>query len=350
VAVFLVLVGATAGYAAWTAAVAKSASVTAGTAATTSTGLASLSATYKPGLPGVTAAVLSDTAPVSVTNTGSAPLAYGLTSTGGDATLNPQITLQVWSSTAAACTNAATVPGTATSGTLAAPPALPADANAAAAGAVLSLCFRTSITGAYTAAGGLTTTPTIAVVGTVGSNWTASSAVAFTQVAAFNWYQLVHKFSAKCMDANGGNATNNTTLILYPCKAGVATNSNQSFRFAQVGTTAFYRIYIGAGAATGPVVTATTNIVGTTTVQLSTLVAGDTTTASQLQQWSVVQHGTAGDFRIVQRSTGGCLTMANSNDLTQFTVTACDATATAATATTSTAYRAQHFTFTEIAS
>jgi len=344
--VVLVGVGASVSFAVWTAAVSKGASVSAASATVTSSGLDTLAATFKPGLPGVSDAALSDTARATVTNSGGTPLAYGLAVTGGNATINPLVALQVWK-TGATCDATTTAAAGATSGTLAAPPLLPADANSAVAGAAVSLCLRTSISAAnHATAGGLSTTPTISITGTVGSNWTSTSAMTFTQTAAFNWYELVHSFSGKCMDSNGGSVAAATTLILYPCKPLSAT-SNQSFRFAQVGATTMYRIYIGAGTTAGPVVAATAAL-GGSGVALAAVATGDTT-ASNNQQWTVQQHGAAGDYRIILKGSALapnslCLTMPSSNDVQQFTVTTCNST----TTTTTTTYRAQHFAFTEV--
>jgi len=342
VVVALVGIGSGVGVAAWTGATTKGAAITAATAATSATGIAGLAATYKPGLPGVSAAMLTDTAPVTVSNTGSAPLSYSLTATGGSAALGNQVTLQVWKA-GATCDVSTVVPSTATTGNLTTPPALPADANSAAPGAGLSLCFRSSVTGTYSAAGGLSTTPTVAVVGTVGTNWSASASASFTQTAGFNWYEIQHDFSAKCVDANGGSTAAGTNLILFPCKP-LAVNTNQSYRFSQVGTTAFYRIYIGTGSSAGPVWEAASAIAGSA-VQLNTIDTG-TTTKSNNQQWSVVQHGDAGDFRIVNKNSSLCLTMTASTDNTVFTVTACGT----SLVNTNTTYRAQHFGFVEIPS
>ena len=344
--VVMVGVGAGAGFAAWTAAVSKGAAVSAAAVGVGTSGIDALAATYRPGLPGVTDPVLSDTAQVTVNNSGSAPLAYGLTVTGGNATLNGLVALQVWK-TGATCDASTVVPATATSGLLSSPAALPGDANSAAIGATLSLCMRTSISAAnYAAAGGLATTPTVSIVGTVGSNWSTASAVSFTQTAGFNWYELVHTFSGKCMDSNGGGATAGTTLILFPCKP-LSITSNQSFRFAQVGTTSMYRIYIGAGTAAGPVVAATA-AVATSGVALAAVATGDTT-ASNNQQWTVEKHGAAGDFRIILKGSALapntlCLTMSTSTDVQQFTVTTCNA----STTTTTAVYRSQHFSFIEV--
>jgi hypothetical protein len=342
VTVLLVGIGSTVSFAAWTGATAKTASVTAASAAVSATGVSGLAATYKPGLTGVTTAALTDTVLVTVNNTGTAPLAYGLTSSGGDATLNGQITLQVWKAAGTTCTSTTAVAANATTGTLAVPPAMPSDAASAAAGATLTLCMRTTSAGTYTTTG--STTPTISVVGTVGTNWTASAATSFTQTTAFNWYQVVHALSDKCMDSNGGGVAVGTSLILYPCKA-LSTTSNQSFRFAQVGTTGTYRIYIGAGTASGPVVAANTAAINSA-VSLQAVTEG---TAVNNQLWSVAAHGTAGDFRIVLKATGAlgaslCLTMSSSTDVTAFTVTACGASATTGTAI----YNSQHFNFTEV--
>ena len=332
----LVAGGATAAVATWTAVAAKNASVTNAAVVTTSSGIPNLAASYKAGLPGVFAAQLSDTAAVTVTNTGTAPLGYTLTTTGGTAALNSAVTLQVWKA-AAPCDSTSPVGANATTGTLSVPPAMPSDANSAAIGASLSLCIRTSITAAQHATNISTSTmPTVTVTGKVGANWTAASSASFTQSVSYNWVRIVHKNSGKCMDANGGSATANTNLILYPCKALMAAD-NQAFRFEAIG--AFFRIFIGSGTAANPIVRAP--LVTGGQVQLQNI---DTTgTSANWEQWTIVAHGATGDFQIKSR-TGACLAMNSSNDLTVFVTATC----TASVDTASTAYRAQHFTFTDI--
>jgi len=330
----MVATGSVAGYAVWTAVTAKSASVTAASVAITQTGATDLAVTYKPGFVTVTP-VLTDTASVTITNTGTAPLALALSTSGGDATLNGAVTMQVWKF-GTTCDSSTVAPGTATSGTLAAPPGLPSDANSATAGAAVVLCIRTSMTvAAFDTAAPRTTTPSLTVTGTVGANWAATASASFTQVSAFNWFQVNHTFSGKCMDANGGNVTVGTSMILFPCKTPLDATNNQAFRFQAVG--AYYRIYIGAGTAAGPVVGEACAI-ALCGVQLQALGSGNA------QQWSIVQHGAANNYRIVNRESTMCLTMMNTTDTTAFVVSGCGA----STSTTDATYRMQHFTFTVI--
>lgn len=335
-AIFLVAVGSTAGIAAWTASASKSASVTSARVAVSSTGLANLAVVYKPGLPGPASASLADVATVSVSNTGTAPLSYSLATSGGDSAFNQSVTLQVWRGTG--CTTSTAVPtGTAT-GTLAAPPALPADANSAAAGASLSLCMRTSVTGPVGYAGGGQSSPTVSVVGAVGDNWTAAASAAFTQSAGFNWFELRHKSSGKCLDVNGGGTpAAGAGIIIYTCKSPQTALGNQSFRFAQDANGA-YRVYPGSGSPANTLVWAQTG--AGTAVRLAAVSTADA------QQWTVVAFGATGEYRVMSRTGSLCLTQSSNAEAGAVTAAACAANSTA----TNAAYLAQRFTFTEIAS
>jgi hypothetical protein len=341
--VFLVAVGASTGYAAWTAGATKSASVTAARAATTSTGVADLAATYRPGFLTLAPANLSDTAAVTVNNTGTSPLAYALTSSGGDAALNAQTTLQVWRS-AGTCVAATTPAANATSGTLAAPPALPVDAASAAAGASLSLCLRTTLTGTYPSGPVLATAPVITVVGSVGDNWSAQVATTVTQTAGFNWFELRHKTSNKCLDVSGGGAAAvGGSIIIYTCKSPQAATGNQSFRFALDAATGAYRVFPGSAATTGPVWEPATATTGAA-LRLDAIDTNATTKLSQ--EWTVAAFGGTGEYRVVNRATGFCLTSLTSTEAAQVTVATCGT----STSTLNATFLAQRFTLAEIAS
>ena len=126
-------------------------------------------------------------------------------------------------------------------------------------------------------------------------------------------------------------------MILFPCKAPDKTD-NQSFRFEPVGSQ--FRIYIGNGTGTGPVVAPTVD-----TLNAQVQLVAKTTTAGALlnrQLWNVVADGVAGDYRVVNQQNGLCLTMNNSNDLTAFVMTICS------TNRGTNEYRAEHFSFVEI--
>lgn len=335
--IFLIATGTLAGNAYWSAVVSRSATVTAATPATTTSGIDGLTATYKQGLTlggsvVISAPLLADTAPITITNTGSTPLNYSVSVSGGDAA----VTLLLWKR-GATC-DAGTVPAAgATTGTLLAPPVMPADAASAAAGVSLLLCARTILTSTFADAAAVTITPTMTFTGRVGDNWSVGSGTAFTQTATHSWFRIKHSFSGKCVDANGQSTALGTTMVLFPCKLPDKTD-NQSFRFEPVGSQ--FRIYIGNGTGIGPVVAPT---VDTQNAQVQ-LVAKTTTTGALLnrQLWNVVANGAAGDYRLVNQQTGQCLTMNNSNDLTVFVMTTCSSNS------GTNEYRAEHYSFVEI--
>ena len=346
--VVIVGTGTLAGHAYWTttAAVPLATATTATTVSTTATGAAALATRYQNAVTAVdssgrsvvaVAGALDKTAAVTVANTGKTPLTYSLVVTGGTSTYNGSIALQVWKQVSSSCT---TVPGSGVAtGTLAAPPAIVSTSATLAAATSAVFCLRTSVTG-VSAAGTLTTTPSIAFVGTVGTNWTArSAATSFTQAEALGSLQVRHPGSGKCLDANAGEVWE--PIVVRACKTAAATNS-QAFRFAAVSSvgTGVYRITAGASASSAPV--PTVGVYGGN-ARLITTVADSNSAASQ-QQWRLVQTGTAGSFQIRSVATGNCLSLwgTSDGDLTSFS------TCGTSTSTTDSTYLAQHFTLTAI--
>ena len=178
VAAFLVLVGTGAASAGWTApGVNASASASGATTSMTLGGSAALATQYK--FTGGASPIVVK--PLTVANIGSAPLTYSLAVSGvADNPLAASVKLTLWRSTGATC--AATPPTTgSTVGTLAAPPALPADANSAASGVSLTLCAATQLTTTTAASQGRSVTPTISVTGQVGGWSTSATDAAFAQ-------------------------------------------------------------------------------------------------------------------------------------------------------------------------
>jgi hypothetical protein len=338
-AVFLIATGTLAGNAYWTAVASRPATATAAAPATTSAGADGLGITYRQGFAPsgsvvIAAPLVSDTAPIAINNTGSTPLNYSVSVSGGTAA----VSLQLWKQ-GATCDGTTTPAAGATTGTLLAPPAMPADAISAAAGTSILLCARTTLTGNFADSAGVTITPTMTFTGRVGDNWSAATGTAFTQSATYNWFRVRHSFSAKCLDANTASTAVGTTMILYPCKAPDKTD-NQSFRFEPVGNQ--FRIYIGNGTGNGPVVAPNLDANNSEVLLVAkTTVAGD---PLDRQLWSVFAHGAAGDYQLVNLKSGRCLAMTNSNDLTVFIITTC----TTNTNPGNGAYRAQHFSFVEI--
>jgi len=345
--VAIVGTGTLAGHAYWTttAAVPLPAATTAASVSTTAAGAASLATKYRTAVTAVDSAgksvvvvagALDRTAAVTVANTGKTPLTYSLSVTGGTAAYNSVIALQVWKQVSSSCT---TVPSTGVAtGTLAAPPAIVSTSATLASATSAVFCLRTSVT-SVSAAGTQTTTPSIAVVGTVGTNWTArSTATSFTQAETAGSVQVRHPGSGKCLDANAGAVWE--PIVMRTCTTAGATNS-QSFRFAAVSSlgTGVYRIMSGAST-TAPV--PTVGVYGGN-ARLITTVADNNSTASQ-QQWRLVQTGTTGSFQIRSVATGNCLSLwgTSDGDLTSFS------TCGTSTSATDSTYLAQHFTFTAI--
>jgi len=174
VVVFLVLAGTGTGYAYWTASSTVTANAGATNAAVTVAGNAGLTTTYTTTSTGPVIAQLT------LGNTGGAPLTLAVSGTNTNAALSGQIALRLWLRSGASC--GTTIPGSGvTVGTLAAPPSLPAGATTAAAGASVFVCAATTFTGTFASYAGQTTTVTLTLTGTVGTNWTATATGAFTQ-------------------------------------------------------------------------------------------------------------------------------------------------------------------------
>jgi hypothetical protein len=181
---FLVLAGGGVAVASWTASTTTSGSVAAATTSATVTNTTQLNTIYQ--FTGAASASPVIIAPIVVTNTGSAPLVYSL-SVGNVAgsVLAPAISLSVWLMTAANC--GSTIPVGTPSGTLAAPPALPAGTTSAAPLAGFTLCVATRLTTTVDASQGLAVAPTIVITGRVGTSaWTTTASGSFSQYTAIS--------------------------------------------------------------------------------------------------------------------------------------------------------------------
>jgi hypothetical protein len=192
---FLVLAGTGVASAVWTSAASVTGSVAAAVTSLTVAGTPSLSTTYA--FAGTAAQSPTIVRTMVVTNTGSAPLNYSLAVTGvaGNA-LAPLVKLTLWVTTGTCSTTAGTG---ATSGTLAAPPVLPSGALTATPGGKFTLCASTSLNSTIVASQGLSVTPTLTIIGTVGtSTWnTDTSDAPFTQTV----YKMSDPTSLTCTQA-----------------------------------------------------------------------------------------------------------------------------------------------------
>lgn len=334
-AITIILVGAstTTGYALWNAATSKTASVSAGTIDLTTAGQTALTVNYK-AASGPIAAVTTDTAPITISDTGTTPLTYTLAVTGMNSTFGGQVALRLWrATTAAPCTAAATVPAAATTGTLAAPPAMPAAAATAAAGESFDLCVRTTYTGTPANSIGATGTATVAVTGRVGTNWSTTDSGTFTQGVTYSWFQIRQESTGKCLDAEDNLSANGTDVIIFPCKELTADN-NQAWRLVAVGnSTTQFKVLMPLGVF--PAWQTSSNNNGA----IVELYAQTTTgTAAARQTFTFTAHGTPGDYQI-RASSGLCISLPSTVDVTTLEVDTC----TNSTNTTNAAYIRQHF-------
>ena len=342
--VLLVGTGTLASSAYWTASSTNEVAVSAATISATSSGIDGMAARYKAGVTGVFPSSLAHTAPVTVSNTGTSPLALQLSIAGGTTALNSLVTMQVWKQNGTC--DAATVADAATlsTGRLSAPPALHPAAASVARGATVVFCVRTTLDAAFPLTE-LTTTPSVSFTGRVGTNWTTTTtAVAFTQRTAFDWFQLVLTSGPKCLLVEGRPAAYAAQEIVSSTCATTtpATTSDRAFRLV-ASDSGFFRIYPGMGfsTSTAPVISGRPSALFGIIPSRVTLAAYDSGTreAAMRQQWMPVAHGAAGNYQLVNRDDGLCLTMRSATKATTATIAKC----TTRTDTASTAYQNQHF-------
>lgn len=202
-----VLGGSGAAAAVWTTSTTVTATASSAVPATTLTQAGALTTTYQ--YTGASSGVVYGS--LTIKNTGSTPLSYGLTSevtrinpAGAANTLADKTVLRLWTGT---CSG--TVPSNAIKTTLAnRAPALPAAAQKLDPGKEAVVCIATSIAGVNStdptstnaALQGQSVTAVFRVTGAVGTSWTATAtAAAVTQSV----YQLAAAGAVTCVDATG---------------------------------------------------------------------------------------------------------------------------------------------------
>jgi hypothetical protein len=177
VTAFLVLAGTGAGYAYWTASSTVQASAQSTNAAVSLAASSALTTTY------TNASTGPVIGPLTISNTGGAPLGLALTASSTNSGLSGAISLRLWLQSGGSCGAAVPSSGV-TTGTLAAPPALPAGATNANAGASVVVCAATAFTGNYASYAGQSAIVTFTVTGSVGANWRPTATAAITQSLA----------------------------------------------------------------------------------------------------------------------------------------------------------------------
>ncbi len=312
---FLVLVGSTAGFAYWTAANTVTSTVGAASLVLTPTNFTSNAYTFTNDGSLVTTGSVTVTNSTVTTSTqsGAVSLTFG---PAASATLAGLVTLNVWSTAAAAnCTAAATVPTTATTVLWSAGTTFTTNL---AKNASVIYCLRSSITSRESVAssgGSISFTPqisgTIKVGNFVGSaTATATQSTSYIYPAATNidvthWNWIRPNFSNTtynyCLDVSGGGTDSGTIVISYGCKNGGV--SNQQWKFTASGAAGYYTVQPRNSTGLRIDDNSTTATGGSISVNTA---AGSPATAKN-QQWQL-QVVSAGLYEFVNAYSGMCLT------------------------------------------
>jgi hypothetical protein len=242
VTTLIVLSGATASWALWSATAALSSTASGATVGVThALSGSTLAATYN----GSTTIAVGT---VRITNSGSRSGNYtlALSATSASSTLRSAVAVEV--GTAASCTTTATLSGAVT-GTFA---ASVAKTGTLAAGAFIDLCVRTSMTASAVSAnagGSLAATASTSIsVGTWSA--TASPAITFSQsvaaatfsVSSSAWYWLSPTpNTALCIEGKNFGSSTGTDVVQETCTKPTGTAANELFRF-QATTNGYYRL------------------------------------------------------------------------------------------------------------
>jgi hypothetical protein len=198
IATLALLAGGGTAAASWNATASLAATASSTTVATALAQSGQLNTTYRYSGSTSTAA----TGALTITNNGGAPLTYALANqVTGSATLAQKTALILWTGTCGA-----TIPTTGTVSTTLADraPVLPAAAQSLAAGASVTVCVATRVTGTdasstNAALQGQSVSAAFAVTGAVGTSWTTTaSTAAITQSV----YRLAAPTNVACADGN----------------------------------------------------------------------------------------------------------------------------------------------------
>ena len=309
---FLVLAGSTAGFAYWTASNTVSSTVGAATLSLSTANFTSVGYTFGNDTLVTTGSVtVTNTTTTTSTQAGAVSVTFG---PAASATLAGKVTLNVWTTAAAAnCTAAAAVPPTATTALWSASPAL---TSSLVKNASVIYCLRSSIASRETVAtsgGSLTFQPKITGTIAVG-NFTGSASATTTQTTQYiygastadtaHWNWIRPNFTSSmnyCLDVSGGATTSSTIVISYGCKTEGA--SNQNWKFTASGVSGYYTIQPRSATALRVDDNSTTTSGGSITVNTA---AANAATAKN-QQWQL-QLVSSGVYEFVNAYSGMCLT------------------------------------------
>lgn len=303
VTAFLIAAGSGAGWAYYTANAMATGSVATQSASVAQANFNSMGATYLP-------SNLTSTASFTVSNTGSIAGTATVTIAAPEAWASG-LPIRVWPSAPAACTAAASIPGTALSGTWAAPPAISATLNA---GASTSFCVRTIISDwtTITSSNGTQFANPVINVSLNASGWIATATTATHVQQTAGMYNLTPNFfdpslsrwftirananNSNCLDVSGSGGSG-ADVLSYSCHL----NSNQRWEFLPV-----------AGGVQNLVTIRPRHATGTRLTYNGTNARIMNTASGAAQQWFVQQTDT-GRFQLVSAATGLCLSMSSSS-------------------------------------
>ncbi|MBX3090932.1 MAG: RICIN domain-containing protein [Cryobacterium sp.] len=335
VAVFLLLIGGTASYAAWTTGATASSTASAATLGISTSGFNSNAFTFQNHLLKTTGSVtLTNNTVTSSSTPGTFTMSLGYT---GDAALAAKLAVTIWSTTnTGGCAAVGTPPSGAISGywdtvaTTGSP-----ITGTLAKNATASYCIRVSAAerGDLAAtAGALTIQPSISASLTVG-NWSQSASATATQKTAWifpafgptpnTWYQIVNQGTLNCLDVYGANSASGTGAIDYACKPGNATGDyNQEWKFTRSSGNYYDMTPRHAQAVR-------LDVAGSSTAALAA-VDLETDNGSRVSQEWQLQKQAGSFYQIVNRNSGLCLQPNNTsvyNPEVEYAQAVCDGSA-----------------------
>jgi hypothetical protein len=256
----------------------------------------------------------------------------------GDAALAAKLGVAIWPTTnPAGCASVGTPPGgtiTGTWGTVATT-ASPLTGSLAK-GATKSYCIRVSSAerGELAAANGaLTIQPGISASLTVG-NWSQSASATTTQKTAWifpafaatpsTWYQIKNQGTGNCLDVYAASTTTGTGAIDYGCKTGNAAGDyNQEWKFTR-SSGDYYDLTPRHAQGVR------LDVTGGSTAMLAPVDLQTDDDARASQEWQLQKQPSGDVYQLVNRKSGLCLQVNNTNFYTaevEYAQSACDGTA-----------------------
>jgi hypothetical protein len=312
VTAFLAAITGAVGWAYFTASVTATGSLTTQAVSVTQANFAGMGATYLP-------SDLTKTGSFIVTNTGSANGAATVTIAAPEAWAGG-LPIRVWPASTAACT-ATNPPGSALSGTWAAPPSLTPTLNA---GASVTYCVRTVIPDwkALTASGGSQQANPVINVSLSAAGWVATAAGAshvqqtagmhpltagFFDASLSRWHTVrADANTGYCLDVTGSGGAG-AAVIAYACH----NDSNQRWEFVPV-----------SGSVQSLVVIRPRHAMGTRVAYSGTNAVMQNTANTTAERW-YVQDLNSNRFQLVSAVTGLCLSLPTTS-VANATMVTCD--------------------------